>query len=119
MRIILLMLVVPIVMGCTAKEAEVPLNFNGYTAIKVRSLWQLCYQAHMQNVQPANPVFFSLQCDCVVDQTMKDHHADRINEAIGLQNYFTQTNIECSKKVKGKYFNHHNQPPKINAGDVL
>lgn len=102
--------------GCTATKK--PLNFNGYNAIKVRSLWQLCYQAHLQNVKPPNPVFFSLQCDCVVDKTMKDHHADKITEAIDLKNYFTETNIECSKKVQGEYFNLV-KPPRINTGDVL
>ena len=115
--LIVFLLTIPL-LACTPKEAEKPLNFNGYSAIKVRSLWQLCYQAHMQNVKPPNPVFFSLQCDCVVDRTMKDHHADEINKAINLQSYFTETNITCSKEVKEKYFGHH-RGPQINAGDVL
>ena len=118
MKILLVFLVTLPLLACTTKEANNPLNFNGYSAIKVRSLWQLCYQAHIQNVKPPNPVFFSLQCDCVVDQTMQDHHADEINKAINLQDYFTNLNYSWSKEVKSKYFGHH-KVPQINTGDVL
>ena len=103
MRYILFILTVFLFLGCTPKDTG-PLNFNGYTALKVRSLWQLCYQAHLQNVRPINPAYFSLQCDCVVDQTMKDHHADNLDKVTNIQDYFTKVNLECSEKVKAKYF---------------
>ena len=119
MKILLVLLLTIPLLSCTATKVEKsPLNFNGYSAIKVRALWQLCYQAHAQNVKPHNPVYFSLQCDCVVDKTMRDHHADDIDKTANLQKYFTDTNLECSKKVKLKYFNHHTQP-QLNVGDVL
>ena len=66
----------------------------------------------MQNMRPANPAFFMLQCDCVVDQTMKDHHADNIDKVPNLKEYFTNTNIECAKKVQTDLFNGQNQIPK-------
>ena len=111
MRKLLLILTVSIFIGCTAKETGKPINFNGFNTLKVRSLWQLCYHAHMQNVRPANPAFFMLQCDCVVDQTMKDHHADNINKVPNLKEYFTNTNIECAKKVQTDLLNGQNQMP--------
>jgi hypothetical protein len=97
----------------TLKEPD---RMNGWSSLKMRSLWNLCFQSHLRLQPQANPNLVAVHCDCVIDNTSQVHHGDSISEMEQdvLAKFFTDTNIACAEKTKGNFLL-NGQLPKLMA----